>query len=139
MPSSLVEAKVLAKVRAVLSADGTISGMVGTRVYDAHLSTVGEPVFPAVSLHLLDGAPPAFLADLTSLRLQVDCWFPVEDQVKSRLYDCLHAMRRALHGYRVSDGTVRILQMVESPSGAIQFEEDRRLWHAAKVYDVIAM
>jgi len=139
MASSLIEAKVLAKVRSVLTGNATITGIVSTRVYDSHISMVGEPVYPAISLHILDGLSTFVGKDMVQFTLQIDLWFPVDEQVKSVMYDCYHAIRGLLHRYSVSDGTVRIIQMTETASGAVLFEPERRLWHMARRYSVIAL
>jgi hypothetical protein len=136
--ANYLEAKVVVKVRSVLLANATVAGMVGTRVFDSHVSTVSDPVYPCVSLHALDGSAIGVGPNLVRFSLQVDLWFPADEQAKSRLYDCADAVRRALHWYGVNDGTVAILGMVEQPGGAVLYESERALWHLAKRFDVFA-
>lgn len=140
MAVDLIEAKVLAKVRARLLATGAVTAFVGQRVADAGLTTQGEPVYPSITLHILDASPTAWLGSkAVALALQVDVWVRADEQPKSKLYEIYHAVREALHRYAVNDGTVAIISMLETASGAALYEADARLWHLAKRFQVTAV
>lgn len=140
MAVDLVEAKVLSKVRSRLLANNSLTAIVGQRVYDFGIVTQNEPVYPSISLHILDSSATAWLgSNAVLMPIQVDVWVRADDQPKSKLYEIYHQVRKSLHRYSVNDGTVAIISMMETVSGAVMYEADARLWHLAKRFQVLAV
>ena len=48
------EEKVFEKLRRMFIDDSTIAGFVEDRVYTAHISNIEKPVYPAISLFMID-------------------------------------------------------------------------------------
>ncbi len=140
MPSNLVEGNVIIQARTRLLADGAVSAIVGTRVYDSHLPTVGEPTLPAVTLLALIGAPRLFSQDgkVVDFTVQLDMWVQADDSARGVIYNLSNAVRSSLHRWSLKHATVTVIAFVQTASGAILFEQDRKLWHAATRFAVTA-
>ena len=92
-------------VRAILAADGTVSGLVSSRIYPMKLPQ--GPTMPAITYSRVSGPRVQELSGPSGLafpRVQVDSWASTYAGVKA-LAD---AVRKALDGYRDTIASIRI-------------------------------
>ena len=85
-----------AAARAILLADGTVAGLVSTRIYPGKLPQI--PTLPAVTYSRVDGPRVQSLVGSSGLahpRLQIDCWAETYAGVKT----LANAVRGAIDGY----------------------------------------
>lgn len=135
-----VEGKLVARVRNVLIGDTGVKAIVGDRVYDAHISTIYQPQYPAVSLHVVDSAPMPYLVPGAEVALQLSIWVKEEQTegggVKDDLYQIEQEVRRALHLMPGGYDSLTALTLLEfrEQGGAILFEQDTNVWHWARRY-----
>ena len=135
----MVIEKVIEKLRKDLIADGTVKGSVSTRVYDSHISTITEPEYPCISLHILNDTERIH-GGVHDCRVQVDLWF---DSTVNNINDLLaiyHRVRTVLHKENLTDSDIGIIigQSLEAVSGPVMFEQDTRLYHYPSIYEVVA-
>jgi hypothetical protein len=108
--------RVVQKMIALLKAESTVTKYTGSgadaRIYGAHISTIQDPVFPAVSIHLL-ASPGRDVSGgwLDTLEFQIEPWLyavgknssPVDDAV-----ECYEGIVTALHRSGAWDNTIGI-------------------------------
>ncbi len=137
----MVEAKVLQKIRAVLIADSTISGYVSDRVYVEHISSVNDPVYPAISMALLPGQARTDVPDMVNMVFQVDLWFPVDKHTVDNVLACFGQVRSLLHRQSFSDNTigVKIMKIQESGVGQVMYDKDANCYHFPARYMAVAI
>lgn len=133
-----IELNVLAKIRSLLIADSTISGYVGTRVYASHISSVDEPVYPAISLHLFAGQARFEAPALANVNVQIDLWFPSAEYTVDDIFTCYAAIRAILHRGDISDSTVTFMQIIETGLGSMMYDQDIKAHHLPSNYTVVA-
>lgn len=135
-----VEEKVIASVRSILIADPTISALVQTNVYAAHISSILKPIYPAISLHLLAGPGASFDAyGYVNVNLQIDCWFPSQQYDLSSVLSVQERLRALLHRQMITDSTIPVAGAgYERSTGQYMVEEDTKLIHLPLFYTFTA-
>ena len=109
-------------LRAALLADGTVSGLVGTRVYPEVMPH--DVTYPAISYQRVSTVRTQFLTgvdDFTQVRLQVDCWASSYADAKS----LANAVKSAIDGVRALDTETVYHCFMDSMSDLSNFEGDR--------------
>jgi len=135
------EEKLFEKIRRVLIDDSTIKGYVQDRVYAAHVSTINNPVYPCISLHLIDAAPRFSVPDASNIRVQIDLWFPSKDYIVDDLKSCFERVRALLNRQNLSDTSLslKVGQIYEEGMAPVMFEEDTQLYHLPARYSAVAI
>lgn len=133
------EEKVIEKIRKTLIADTTINSYVKTRVYSSHISSILEPKFPAISLHLLFGSVLHPLDEINRVRIQIDAWFPSDDFNATEVFNCLGRIRSLLHKQDLTDSVIGLVsyQSLESQNGPIMYEPETKLLHLPTIYEMV--
>jgi len=121
----MVELKILEKVRKVLLADTTIKECVQDRIYTAHISTIKDPIYPAISLTLLTGQSRTNVPDMVNMAFQCDLWFPSAEYTVDEVGVYYARVRALLHKQALSDTVigVKIMQIFESGIGPMMFDQ----------------
>lgn len=136
-----LEEKTIEKVRALLIADTTLDGYVNTRVYASHISSISEPVYPAISLHLLSSAVRFSSVEVVDLELQIDAWLPAEDYDGSDVLAVHERIRVLLHRQSIRDTTIGLnsANVIEILNGPMMHEDDTNLFHYPTRYRITVM
>lgn len=136
-----VEEKVLEKLRAILIADSTLDPYLQTRVYTSHVSSISQPKYPAISMHVLDSGTMFSPHDVVRMDLQLDIWLPSAEYQDVDLWVIKNRIRELLHRANLIDTTIglKVAQCVEIPGGPLMFEEDTQLFHLPTRYEVVAL
>ena len=103
-------------VRTIMLADGTVSGLVGTRVYSDVLTQ--NATTPAITYKVVDTVTNdvlAGIADVSRARIQVDC-YGVTRPAANTLAD---AVRLALHGHEHTATGGQYVLDITLPSGEV--------------------
>lgn len=136
-----VEAKVLEKLRKVLTDNADIKKYVKDRVYDSHISSIAQPKYPAISLTLLPGMATTEVPEMINLSIQIDLWFEATTHTWGQVLDCYQKVRQLLHRQNLTDNTIGVTigQIFESAIGPQMFERDTHLYHLPARYAVVAI
>jgi hypothetical protein len=134
----MTEANVLAKLRAVLIADATIAGYVSDRVYVEHISSITDPVYPAISMALLQGQARTDVPEMVNMAIQFDLWFQADRTVDDVLA-CYARVRALLHRQVFTDSTVRITVLNETGIGPVLHDADSNCHHFPARYAAVAI
>lgn len=137
--AGMVEANVLAKIRAVLIADATVNSYVSTRVYAEHISSVTKPIYPAISMTLMPGQARTDVPEMVNMVFQLDLWFPIDRYTVDDVLTCYNRMRALLHRQVFTDATVKIMQLFESTIGQIIYDRDANSHHFPVRYAAAAV
>jgi hypothetical protein len=137
----MTEQNVFEKIRRVLIDDTTIKGYVQDRVYTAHVSSIDNPKYPAISLHLLPGQARVSVPDMIDMTMQIDLWFPVKDYTVDDVLTCYGRIRALLHNQNLSDTTigVKIYRIHEMGTGPMMYDEGMTGHHLPARYTVVAI
>lgn len=133
-----IELEVLAKIREILIANSTINGYVNKRVYASHISSVEEPVYPAISLHLQSGNAFFNVPDMSTVGVQIDLWFPSNEYTVDDVLTCYKQIRDELQRKDVSDSNVTFMQCRETGMGQIMYDQDIKAYHLPAIFSVVA-
>lgn len=139
--SELVEAKVIEKVRRTLLDDADIKGYVGDRIYSAHISTISNPIYPAISLTLLPGQARTDVPEMVNMVFQLDIWFPSAEYTVDDVMKCYARVRYLLHRQNLSDTEIgiKIMQIKESDIGPMLYDIDMAGHHLPARFSVVAL
>ena len=121
-------------VRAILAADGTVSGLVSSRIYPMKLPQ--GPTMPAITYSRVSGPRVETITGPSGLahpRVQVDSWASTYAGVKA----LATAVRKALDGYRGTIASVRVggiimdgeLDLYEPGVEEYRVTQDYVVWH----------
>jgi hypothetical protein len=134
------EEKIFEKIRRVLLDDTAIKGIVGTSIYEAHISSIDKPKFPAISLHLINGSPSFSAPAMSDMTIQIDLWFDATKSTTEDMKACHRAVRAALHRGSLSDASKSLIVhgIYEMNIGPTLYEQDTRLHHLPTRYKVVA-
>ena len=137
----MAELKVLQKIREVLIADATIKGYVKDKVYAQHPSTIDDPIYPAISLHLMPGQARTNVPDMVNITIQVDIWFPIDKYTVDDVLTCMRQIRALLHRETFKDTTIdiEIKQITETGVGPMMYDVDAKAHHLPARYAVVAI
>lgn len=132
------EEKVIEKIRKILIADSTIFGYVKNRVYLAHISSIAEPLYPAMSIHLLSADTEFSAPDIVLVAVQIDAWLPSNQYDGADVLTVARRVRALLHRKDLIDSTIGLDsgEMVERSSGPMMYEQDAFLYHYPQRYTV---
>jgi len=135
------EQKIVEKIRKVLTADTDLNTYVKKRVYGAYISLIHEPVYPAVSLHILSGGAQSSLDTLIAVNIQVDLWFPSDKFTVEDVMLAYGKIRALLHRQKLTDTALSLtaLNSLETSSGPVMYEDDTSLYHFPAVYNFLAL
>lgn len=135
MSTTSVEAKLVQKIRAVILALPDVSKYVGTRVYPAHISTISDRVFPAVSIYILPSGPP----DVDGFggkrpRLQIDLWFNGVGKncfTWDNVVEAAQAIVNAMHRTVLTDNTIgiKVIESTCEDEGGQMLEDGGKVLH----------
>ena len=137
----IAEEKVIEKIRKVLIADSTLNDYVTKRVHPQHISSISNPVLPAISLHLLPSDARFEAEDVVDMGIQIDAWLPVTDYTVKDVLACRARIRALLHRQDLTDTTIGVVvcQIFERGSGAIMYDEDLKSHHLPLRFEVTAI
>lgn len=132
------EEKVIEKIRKILIADSTIFGYVKNRVYLAHISSITEPIYPAISLHISAADVDYSAPDVVRVGVQIDAWMPSNQYDGADLLTIARRVRALLHRKDLIDTDIGLNsgEMVERGSGPVMYENDTSLYHYPQQYTV---
>lgn len=135
------EEKVLQKIRDLLIADNTIKTYVSTRVYEDHISTINEPIYPAISLYLAGSKPQFNVPEMVDMSIQLDIWLPIKDYDASDAHEIVSRIRAILNRQNIKDTTIGItfMQVFESMNAPTMYEPETGLLHKPVKYEVTAI
>ena len=133
------EEKIIEKMRRVLVADPILNAYVRNRVYCSHPSTINEPQFPAMSIHLLNSSPAFRNAVFMLITLQLDTWLPASNYDGSDLMKIQGRIREVMNAQFLTDGNIPIVvaESQELSSGPYLVEEDTGLLHLPTIYRMV--
>jgi Protein of unknown function (DUF3168) len=128
-----------AAVRAILLADATVAGLVGTRVYTGTMPQ--RATFPLITLKKVDKLSDLTLEDAVGpnrLRVQVDCWAQDVDGVRA-LAAAVNgsddqSTQGPLHGYSGSSGGQRINLLRLLVERSTEYESETQLYRVSADY-----
>ncbi|MBI4708245.1 MAG: hypothetical protein HY761_10045 [Candidatus Omnitrophica bacterium] len=137
----MVEAKVFEKIRQILINDNTVAGYVSDRVYTEHISSITDPVYPAISLHLLPGKAKINVPTMVEMVFQIDLWFPSGQWTADDVYACYGRIRTLLHRENTKDTSigVTIMNISEAGVGPMMYDEAVAGYHLPVRYNVVAI
>ncbi len=133
-----IEQKVIAKIRSLFIADSTISGYVQDRFYSSHISSIQEPVYPAVSLFRMSGKAWFNVPVVSDMMIQIDFWFQAADNNPDDIQACVEAARDILNVQSITDSTITFMSIVEVDVPGLGFEQDIKVYHQPMIYRVAA-
>lgn len=136
-----IELKVLEKIRKVLIDNADIKAYVEDRIYTAHISTIAQPKYPAISIMFLPGQARTEVPDMANIALQLDLWFEATTHNWDQVLDCYNRVRQLLHRQNLTDSTIGIIieQIFEAVIGPQMFEQDTQLHHLPARYEIVAI
>jgi hypothetical protein len=132
-------------IRAILLADSTVSGLVGTRIYTGTMPQ--RATFPLVTLKKVDKVSDLTLSDAVgpnTLRVQVDCW--AQDGAGTAGADNVRALADAvngsddqsncgpLHGYKGTSAGQRINLLRLLIERSTEYESETQLYRVSADY-----
>ena len=137
------EDKVLQKIRSVLIADAVIESYTRKRVYASHISSIQEPVYPAISLFLLSSNARFHEFDYVDMDIQIDAWLLLKNNNIQDVLELAKKIRACLHRQNLTDSTISSDGLIvalcsESEAGPFLYEEDMSIIHYPMRYKVIA-
>lgn len=129
--SASIELKLLEKIRKVLIADATIKGYVSDRVYASHISSINDPVYPAISETIISSPPRTEVLGMADITVQVDLWFKASESEIDTVLECAKRVRDLLHLQELTDSDIGITvgKVRETSAGPMLHEEDTGLYH----------
>lgn len=135
-----VEEKIIQKIRKVLIEDSTIAGYVNSRVYATHISSINEPIYPAISIHLLLSNPIFAAPGMVTVSLQIDIWLPGAVFTTSDLFTIQNKIKSLLHRQNLTDSVVALKSATSEQvaAGPVLYEEDTKLMHFPIEYRMVA-
>lgn len=113
-----------------LTNDGTVAGLVSTRVYPHKLPQ--SPTLPAVTYRIISQVPTEANTELFDARIQLDCWGAT--YAASAALGV--AVPQALRYYRKSAGGNTVLSIYDANKGE-SYEDEREIWRT--IIDMMAM
>lgn len=133
------EQKLIEKIIDVLVSDATVLAKTEGRVYASHISTVQDPSFPAISIHIEEGTPRFECSELVDISFQIDGWFPRKTTDMSEVMEINQVIRGLLNRANLTDTTigVKVMQIIEESSGPLMHESDTDLFHYPKRYRAV--
>lgn len=136
----IVEEKILEKIRKILYSDTEIDNYIKKRVYASHISSIAEPKYPAISLHLLSSRTDFNIRDFVFIELQIDVWMQGHKYTSIDCYNILKRIRSFLDRQNLNDSDVGIItaKCLEENIGNIIYEEDDQLLHLPIIYSIVA-
>ena len=102
------EEKVITKIREVLIADSALNAYVTKRVYAQHISTINNPILPAISLLLLPSSPRFDAETVVDMVIQIDVWLPIANYTTKDVLTCQDRIRTLLHRQNLTDTTIGV-------------------------------
>lgn len=125
------EYKVIEKIRNLLTADTTLDGYFKKRVYASHISSVAEPVYPALSIFLLGSRSLFATPGMVEVRLQLDAWLLASTNNMDDIMTIQARIRAILQRANLTDSTVgvKVATCTEVNSGPLIYEQDTDLYH----------
>lgn len=137
-----VEEKIFQKYRKILIVDSELNKYVKKRIYPSHVSTIKEPEYPCLSLHLLSSKSRMW--GYLEFSIQIDVWFPADKYAMRDILIAHERLRILLHkpeeAQSLNDTTIDIIFAlnIESYSGALMHEKDTNLLHYPTIYEGMA-
>jgi len=139
--SKSIEQMALEKIRKILIADSTIKGYASDRVYASHISSIDNPVYPAISQTVIHSAPRIAVSDMVDATIQIDLWFESGTSEVDMVLECGKRVRDLLHLQNLTDSAIGVTvgRIAEVSAGPMIFEEDTKLFHWPIRYSLVAL
>lgn len=134
----MIADKIFTKIRELFIADSILAGIVGTRVYTSHISSITSPIYPAISLFLIGAKTNFACPEISSASIQIDIWIPSNNYNKDKVYDVVDRVRAVLNRQKITDSNVTFLQCIEHSVGPEMYESEKELYHLPMRYEVVA-
>lgn len=125
--------KILEILRNALVNNASIQGYVSDRVYAQHISSVDNPVYPAISFFLLTESPVARTLPLFKMIIQIDLWFPSSRPV-DEMMACKGIVYDILNGNALLDPSLK--SITEVVTGPVLFEQESQIFHLPVQYEI---
>ena len=127
-------------IRKTLLANSDVVAYLKDHMHVSHITTVDNPVYPALSMTLLPASPDFAVPTMESMSIQLDLWFKSADYSWDDVFQCHADIKSALHRQRLSDTDIGITigQIYESLTGPQMYEQDTGLMHLPIRYEVVA-
>lgn len=142
MAATPVFQKTVARLIATLTGISDISSVIGTRAYGAHLSTVQNPTYPAVSMFMLEGSRFVDQAGIETFLIQIDIWMNAagaDPKVWDDVMQLAADIGAALHGNSFTDQYVRLLKVSQAGQGPMMYESEGDILHLPTRWTVRAV
>ena len=133
----MIEELIFEKLRSLFIADSVLAGLVGTRVYTSHVSTITSPIYPAISFHLINSVSRPYCPEMVTATVQIDVWVSSIDNDKSQTYDIAARIRAILVAQKITDSKTTFKLCLEKSIGPEMFETN--LYHLPIRYEVTAV
>lgn len=136
-----IEDKLFEKVINVLTENAVVVEATDGRVHASHISTIQNPIFPAISLFLLGSNPSFNVPNMKEVFFQVDLWFPRKMNTTEDVTSLAATIEGLLHRGVLSDTAIgiKVFQIFEETSGPMMHEEDTDLFHYPKRYKAVVV
>lgn len=133
------ELKVVEKIRKVLTADSVVKGYVKNRVYGTHVSTISQPQYPCISIHILNVNPYFSNREFYSLSLQIDIWLSGNNLDGEDLLVIADRFRVLLDRQDLTDFEVDIAVAMfrEISAGPMMTEPNKNLIHYPLLFEAV--
>lgn len=145
MATVSVHQKVVQKLIAMLSAVSDVTQYVpAAQMSLAHISTLQDPVFPAITFHVMPGLGKSVSdGGLQRMNIQMDLWFKARGANSltwDDVFTCYQACLNTLHRSGGNDPVigVKIIEITNVQEGPMMWEEDTSLMHWPSKFRVLA-
>ena len=135
----MTEERIFESIRSVLTADETLRGIVGARVYLDHVSRERGPEYPCISLFMLSSKARFECPEVVECSVQIDVWLPADSLDKEAAFTCAGRVRALLHRQKICQTGVTFISCIEAAVGPFMYERDANLMHLPLRYEVMAV
>ena len=134
------EEKVIVKIRKAFMDDSTIAATVGKNIYASHVATVSKPVYPSISIHMLNSNADFNMRTYVRLSVQIDVWLPFDQYNMTTVFAMLERIREILDRQNLTDTTIpiKVAEVFEQSAGPVLYEDDPKLLHYPCIYNLVA-
>lgn len=134
------EEKAMKKIVSTLFNDAFIQSLTAGRVYASHISSIQEPVTPAISLFLIGSTADFAAFGYVDMTIQIDSWMPNKTSTTADVLALHKRIRDLLHRQNLTDSSMSLIvaQCSERSAGPLLYEEDSDLLHYPVIYSVRA-
>lgn len=134
------EEKVIERVVRLMQEDAEITAYTQSHIYSSHISSIAEPLYPAISVFLLRSGTFFALPTMIDMSIQIDSWFLNSKHDFPDVMTVHRRIRSILNRTRLIDTTLglNVGMIREISAGPLLYEEDTDLLHYPVEYQIVA-